>query len=93
MNSETKVTTTDAKDAKQIAKSTPLQPESNESRPGPGFGQKSTNKHEFNFAYPSNPGHCFYVGPGGAVGRGRGGPVEPGLGAVGPRGWAAAVGP
>ena len=57
MHSDTKLTATDATDAKTPANSTSPRRESNGRRPRPGFGQKSAKrKVELDFAYPSNPG-------------------------------------
>jgi len=44
MDSDTKLTVTDATYAKSPANLTSPRPESNGTRPGPGFGQKSVNK-------------------------------------------------
>ena len=57
MRSDTKLTATDATDAKTLANSTSRRPESNGRRPGSRFGQNPGNKKmKLDFAPPSNAG-------------------------------------
>jgi len=55
MSSGAGIPAKDASDAITPANSTSLRPESNGTRPGPGFVRKSGKRNKFDFAYPSNP--------------------------------------
>jgi len=56
MNSDTKLTATEATDKRTLASSMPPRPQTNGTCPGPGFGPKSWKQVKFDLAYPSKTG-------------------------------------